>query len=405
VCTTSFGPQQLSTNHFNMDRTLFRALPLPSEAEDAAPRRLLEVARAFDRHFGRPPAGIARAPGRVNLIGEHVDYEGYAVLPMAIEQSVFVAFNAIAKLSSSEVKVLSVANAKPQYRAVSLSMDDDEQENMQKLEAEGASWAKYVLCGVLGVQDARVFRSQEKELQMMVDGDIPAGCGLSSSSALVVAAALATYSALQTSGDEPLGRMELAELCRRAEHRVGTIGGGMDQAVACLAAKGVALHLDFATVPAKSSPVRVPDDAAGVTFVVANSLVVAEKAVDAATRFNKRVVECALAAKLIVKKAGLDGWRDVRGACQAEGRSCADAERCLPMMQINRLVDVQEALGSAGRFADLLKLVMDACKQEEYSLLELEAEFGEPIAGLFTGSKLETAAQVRWRGSAVPSLL
>lgn len=305
-----------------MDRAyVFRALPLPAadSPEDEVPKRLLQVMREFESRFGKPPAGVARAPGRVNLIGEHVDYEGYAVLPMAIEQSVYVAFNTVkpqidSNSSRPGVKILSVANVKPQYKAVTLSMDGKAQENMKKLDLEGAIWAKYVLCGVLGVQDSRpeLFLGEETELQMLLDGDIPAGCGLSSSSALVVAAALATTSALQLPGRELLSRMELAELCRRTEHRVGTMGGGMDQAVACLAQRGVALHLDFSSVPARSNPVSVPDAAAGVTFVVANSLVVAEKAVDAATRFNKRVVECALAAKLIAKKTGIDDWRNVR---------------------------------------------------------------------------------------------
>ncbi|KAG6574574.1 galactokinase [Phytophthora cinnamomi] len=363
------------------DRTLFRALPLPApDADDEGSKRLLRVMDEFKTRYGTQPTGVARAPGRVNLIGEHVDYEGYAVLPMAIEQSVYAAFSTVVNnvncSSRAGVKVLSVANAKPQYNAITLSMETKQQENMQKLEQEGATWAKYVLCGVLGVQDAypELFEGEERELQMLVDGDIPAGCGLSSSSALVVAAALATASALRPSESALLGRMELAELCRRAEHRVGTMGGGMDQAVSCLAQRGVALHLDFSTVPARSNPVAVPDDTAGVTFVVANSLVVAEKAVDAATRFNKRVVECALAAKMIAKKAGIDDWR-----------------------KMNRLVDVQIALrslrGEIVDYEELQKLASIFCPQDEYSIRDLEAAFAEAIAGLFGGSSLEQSIQ------------
>ncbi|KAG7386393.1 galactokinase [Phytophthora pseudosyringae] len=357
-----------------MSRTLFRALALPAAGSppDEASRRLLQVAGAFESHFNHPPAGVARAPGRVNLIGEHVDYEGYAVLPMAIEQSVYVAFN-VKKISSGStgVMVLSVANTKPQYKAVTLSMDEQEQGIGGKREQEGAAWAKYVFCGVLGIRDARpeLFAGEETELQMLVDGDIPAGCGLSSSSALVVASALATSSALMVPGQELLIREELAELCRQAEHRVGTMGGGMDQAVACLAQRGVALHLDFSSVPVTSNPVKVPDAAAGVTFVVANSLVIAEKAVDAATHFNKRVVECALAAKLIAKKAGIDNWRTM-----------------------TRLVDVQKALGGSEggmSFAELQKLASSSCPQKEFAISEIEAELGEPIAELFSGSSLE----------------
>ncbi|KAG6977628.1 hypothetical protein JG688_00000105 [Phytophthora aleatoria] len=346
-----------------MDREEFRALPLADEASE----RLKQVTRAFESRFRRPPMGVARAPGRVNLIGEHVDYEGYAVLPMAIEQSVYVAFNVIRRSHcDAGVMVLSVANEKTQYKPITVTMNEQEQGTVQQLELEGASWASYVLCGVLGLRDARPesFQDEEMELQMLVDGDIPAGCGLSSSSALVVASALATSGALKLS----LKRSELAELCRRAEHRVGTMGGGMDQAVACLAQRGVALHLDFATVPARSNPVSVPDAAAGVTFVVANSLVVAEKAVDAATRYNKRVVECALAAKMIAKKAGMDDWR-----------------------KITRLVDVQKALEGGISFRELKKLASTSCPLTEYSIGEIETELGEPIIEFFRGSSLEAA--------------
>ncbi|GMG14655.1 unnamed protein product [Phytophthora fragariaefolia] len=230
---------------------------------------------------------------------------------MAIEQSVFVAFGVESERSSSGgVKSLSVANAKPQYKCVTLSLETEEHENMQILEQASATWAKYVLCGVLGVRDAHpeTFEGEEKELQILVDGDIPAGCGLSSSSALVVATALASSSALR--GQEVLSRVEMAELCRRAEHRVGTMGGGMDQAVSCLARRGVALHLDFSSVPARSSPVCVPDNTVGVTFVVANSFVVAEKAVDAATRFNKRVAVITSAASLKLQQRALHVWSE-----------------------------------------------------------------------------------------------
>uniref|UniRef100_H3G745 Galactokinase n=1 Tax=Phytophthora ramorum TaxID=164328 RepID=H3G745_PHYRM len=331
-------------------------------------KRLLQVMRAFEDHFGRLPTGVTRAPGRVNLIGEHVDYEGYAVLPMAIEQSVYVAFDVVqteeSSANSAGVRTLSVANAKSSYKSISFSMEEKEQENMQTLEKEGAAWAKYVLCGVLGVQDERpgLFGGERRELQMLVDGDIPVGCGLSSSSALVVASALATSSALQTTGITPFSRMEMAELCRRAEHRVGTMGGGMDQAVACLAQRGVALHLDFSSVPAASDLVSVPDDAAGVTFVVANSLVVAEKAVDAATRFNKRVVECALAAKMIAKRAGIEKWKSVR--------------LCVSCVDIRALMIIS--------YTELQELASTACSLREYNVHELEDEFGVPVIELFS---------------------
>ncbi|KAG7395089.1 galactokinase [Phytophthora boehmeriae] len=359
-----------------MDTARFQALPLPaSSAGSTAAQRVIQVADEFTRRFGRPPTGVARAPGRVNLIGEHVDYEGYSVLPMAIQQSVYVAFGVFnashTGSNTEEVNVLSIVNVKAQYREVTVSLQAQESDQLKKLEQEGASWAKYVLSGVLGVRDEspEVFKGGERELKLLVDGDVPAGCGLSSSSALVVASALATSGALK---QQLPGRVELAELCRQAEHRVGTMGGGMDQAVACLAQRGVALHLDFASVPAQSSRVQVGSETTGVTFVVANSLVVAEKAVDAVTHFNKRVVECALAAKMIAKGVGIEHWR-----------------------KIDRLLDVHQALetarGESVRLEELQKLATNHCPLDEYSIHELEGGFGESLSVLFNGSSFEAA--------------
>ncbi|KAG1708604.1 hypothetical protein DVH05_022232 [Phytophthora capsici] len=285
---------------------------------------------------------------------------------MAIEQSVYVAFSVLTSNSGDGgLKTLQVVNANSQYKAATVSIDQNEEEMMGKLEKQ-AKWAKYVLCGVLKLRDdyPELFEGESKTLQLLVDGNIPAGCGLSSSSALVVATVLAASSALKRSQQELLRREELAELCRRAEHRVGTMGGGMDQAVACLAQRGVALHVDFSGVPAKSNPVNVPDATVGVTFVVANSMVVAEKAVDAATRYNKRVVECAIAAKMMAKNAGIDNWR-----------------------MIIRLVEVEKALQDrfqeAGLFNELYNLAISSCPLKEYSLAEIEAQLGEPIVHLF----------------------
>ncbi|KAI9915400.1 hypothetical protein PsorP6_008124 [Peronosclerospora sorghi] len=351
----------------------FRTLPLP-EDETLQPR-LLRVMRNYQIHFGHAPSGIARAPGRVNLIGEHVDYEGYAVLPMAIEQSVCVGFSNVHEDTNvpSGRPILHVRNTKSHYQDVALSIDGNTHEMMKTVDDAGAAWAKYVVCGVLGVRDTHpeLFLNKDMTLQFLVDGDIPAGCGLASSSALVVASALATFGALQQSHQALPSRMEVAELCRQAELYVGTMGGGMDQAVACLAERGVAIHLDFATVPLQSTPLRLP--IAGASIVVANCLVVAEKAVDAATRFNKRVVECALAAKLIAKKAGIDNWK-----------------------YMTRLVEVQTVLSRTKErvnFVDLKGRARDCCPLAEYSIVELESEFGEKIQDLFIGSSLEAATK------------
>lgn len=301
----------------------------PSPSEPTAETPVRRAAQNFRQRFGRWPAAVAQAPGRVNLIGEHVDYEGYDVLPMALAHSVVVAAAARnggdsdSDSDDNRVTTVSIANANDAvYDAivveVPLPREGEQMLLPWRLDTPKATWTNYVLCGILGVLEhinAAVHRSPMM-VEMLVDGDIPAGCGLASSSALVVAAALAFASAVQPMALVAVPpRTELAEICRRAEQRVGTLGGGMDQTIACLAREGSALYISFATSTVIATPVALPLARLGLAFVVANSAVVAEKAVDAATQFNKRVVECALAAKVIGSGCGLDAWRQVRILC------------------------------------------------------------------------------------------
>jgi len=90
----------------------------------------------------------------------------------------------------------------------------------------------------------------------------------------------------------PLTKMELATLCARSEHLIGTAGGGMDQAIAFLAKEGYAQHISWE--PLSAEPVMLPNDA---VFVVAHSLVEANKA--ATQDFNDRVKECKIAAQVM----------------------------------------------------------------------------------------------------------
>jgi galactokinase len=291
----------------------------------------------FRERFGRAAEGVARAPGRVNLIGEHIDYEGYAVLPMAIEQAVCAAFAASKGSGDAgdghvrlRVQLASVDEA--EYPPDELVMTMGAGDAAPALRSGRQAWANYVACGLLVARSVlaqalsaldQSTQAVEVKLCLMIDGGVPPACGLSSSSALVVASAIAATYAIANccvTGFVMPSRVEMAELCRRAEGHVGTMGGGMDQAISCLGQRGHALYISFrpelSAQPVKlhgmDATVGAGEDLGGYAFVVANSGVVAQKAVDATTRFNKRVVECALAAKLIGKKMGLDEWQQVR---------------------------------------------------------------------------------------------
>jgi galactokinase len=185
-----------------------------------------------------------RAPGRVNLIGEHVDYAGGLVLPVALEQGITV-------------------RGEPGGRTIRLDSDTHTGTavvDLDGLETPQHGWARYVaaVAAELLVADVPV-----TGFEGHVSSDLPGGAGLSSSAALEVCLA----GALSHAAGSPVEGMELAEIGQRAEHRaVGVPCGIMDQAASVLGAEGHALLLDCATL--EHRPVALPPF---LTLVVVDS--------------------------------------------------------------------------------------------------------------------------------------
>ncbi len=211
---------------------------------------------------------IARAPGRVNLIGEHTDYNGFPVLPMAIDRSIWVA---VARRSDSTLRIRSMEPSRYPPEDVPLAHLTDR--------LRTGTWIDYVIA-------AARCRPPAGGLEVVVGGDVPPEAGLSSSSALVVASLLA----LSPAGD----RKELAEEARLAECYVGTLSGGMDHAISLLGRPGHALRIDFR--PVRVVPVPMPE---AVAIVVADSGIVAAKSGAAREAYNARVRQCMDAARLL----------------------------------------------------------------------------------------------------------
>jgi N-acetylgalactosamine kinase len=172
------------------------------------------------------------------------------------------------------------------------------------------AWHNYFLCGVTGILEylEKMGDFSRKGFMVAVSGNIPPASGLSSSSALVCSSALATAFLFNL----PLNKQLLATLAASSEHFIGTIGGGMDQAIAFLAKKGCAQFIEFN--PVRATPIQLPNDA---VFVIANSLSEANKA--ATSDFNQRVVECKIATKLLAKMTDRP-WKEVNklGQLQSE---------------------------------------------------------------------------------------
>lgn len=231
---------------------------------------------------------LCRAPGRVNLIGEHIDYCGYSVLPMAIDQDIVSLFTPI-----DDDEQIHLTNTDSNYPSVSFDINDF------TISYEKASWFEYFKCGIQGIRD-KFPQTKLKGLKVLIDGNIPRSAGLSSSSALVVCAALT----ISIANGISIKKNDLAELCAECEKYIGTQGGGMDQAASCLARSGSAMLIHFN--PLKTEDVTLP---VGSAFVVTHSLTEVNKA--ATDHFNTRVSECRLATQILAKVKNLD-WRTIR---------------------------------------------------------------------------------------------
>ena len=182
------------------------------------------VVREFESRFGAPPAHVARAPGRVNLIGDHTDYNDGFVLPMAIDRAVWIAFR-----PRGDTRV--VLHSLDFDETASFDLDDGTKGDTGWLEyVRGVVWA-------LGVAGHRVVRGWEG----VVAGDVPVGAGLSSSAALE----LATARVATAIAGGPWEPAVMARLAQRAENEwVGVNCGIMDQLISAAGRAGHALLID-----------------------------------------------------------------------------------------------------------------------------------------------------------------
>lgn len=260
---------------------------------------------------GAGPLVSSRAPGRVNLIGEHTDYNGLPVLPFAGGGAVLVAARAA---THGAIEVHNVDPGFPVRRFTAGS----------SIPPYGpGDWGNYLKAAVQALTNAGV-QLPAGGATLLVDGDIPAAAGMSSSSALVVASALALLGLAGRSMDS----MALADLLARGEQYVGTLSGGMDQAVILLGRAGQALRIDFH--PLRALPVAVPDE---VAFIVAHTGEEAAKSGAARGQYNQRVLECRVACALLARRLGrelptLGALADPVGVLEAlDGLLPADTSR------------------------------------------------------------------------------
>ena len=225
----------------------------------------------------------AEAPGRVNLVGDHTDYNDLPVLPVAISERVRIA------LSSRADGVVILRSVWQPHAPARFTLDPE----LPRREA--GDWRNYVRAAATGVfhrlPDAPV------GFEGVLTSDLPPASGLSSSSAVVVAVMLAL---LGVNGVD-LDPLEVAALAARAERYVGTEGGGMDQAASLCGRAGYALRIDFA--PLRVTEVPVP---AEWVLSAVFSGATAEKSGPVQQEYNERVTSCADALDRLGSAIGPD---------------------------------------------------------------------------------------------------
>lgn len=239
-----------------------------------------DAANRFESQFGAPPEILARAPGRVNLIGEHTDYNHGYVLPMAIDRDTVIA----ARPRADNILRIYAAN-----------LDDWAECLVGEWErSDEHPWCDYIAGVGLEVDQ---LGKPVRGADMLVVGDVPIGAGLSSS-ASVEMAALAMFEAL---GDFALQPAEAAALGQRVENDfLGVSSGIMDQFVVRAAQSGNALFLDCRSLEYEQVPVGLKN----AVFVIADTGVARGLAGSA---YNDRVRECAEAVRILQTKTGRMG--------------------------------------------------------------------------------------------------
>lgn len=249
--------------------------------------------------------GHVWAPGRVNLIGEHIDYHGLPVLPMALRQRINVSFE---RRSDRLIHVESKGRGQRQFEWT---------EDLDPVAA--GDWENYIRAAVLAVSAKWGVGAG---IDAVITSDLPAAAGLSSSSALLVAFALALLQANHWSATFE----DLMEVLPEGEHFVGTRGGGMDHAAALASRKGFASLVSFRPLAVRHVP--IPED---WTFLAADSLIRAEKSGAARERYNAARNGPGAAAHVAGESARVHAAVDAmeRGDAEAFGRLLCESHASL----------------------------------------------------------------------------
>ncbi|OAV96546.1 galactokinase [Puccinia triticina 1-1 BBBD Race 1] len=265
--------------------------------------RWTKLTETFKNSYAHPPQFVARAPGRVNIIGEHIDYCGFSVLPSAIEPDLLIAASveyanepSDFKSSNQHIQVQAI-NVNRSYPEFSFSYAPS-----AKIPVGNGGWSDYMKSAFNTCLDHLRNSSSSVEVHLptsikfLVDGTVPAGSGLSSSAAITTASVLAVLY-IHQSAKQHIPKTIAASLAIAAEQACGVSVGGMDQTASVFGQPAKLLHIEF-TPTIKVVPLELPG-LPPTTFIIANSLVTSKKLDSAKEQYNLRVVECRIANRIL----------------------------------------------------------------------------------------------------------
>jgi galactokinase len=346
--------------------------PPAAAAPDARSVRAL-----FTERFGREPDVVASAPGRVNLIGEHTDYNGGEVLPIAITRRTLVAAGRRDAERGGALTLRAVSATQPAMGTSALDTPK-----------RSGEWWDYLT----GVAAPLVKNSARPgSLDIAVSSDVPAGAGLSSSAALEVSTALAVAGVL----GEPLELEEAAMTAWRAETGfVGVACGIMDQFASALCRAGEALHLECDTAHYDFAPFR-------------DSLLIFDTAIPRSLRtshYNERRAECEEALRLLRQQ-----WPSLPSLAAAEPEQVMEAHLPPPLhgralhvsIETRRVRDAVAALRAGGSISRELLVGSHESLRDLYECSRPELDWVVEHAIRFPGVRGARLTGAGWGGCAI----
>ena len=322
--------------------------------EPEAQSGVANLTAAFEKHFGAAPSLLVRAPGRINLIGEHTDYNGGMVFPLAIDRTVLIAALPVVRADGT-IRVYSVDfNAEGSF----------DPKNITHVTTPRLKWLNYVTGTLWALEQKGLLEAGAvPAADIVITGNVPQGAGLSSSAAIETACAY-LFQLLGGRGPAQIDKVQMALACQYAENKfVGANTGIMDEFISALGQTDAALLIDTNTLEYRAVPLGF--DKLGLKIVAVDSAV---PHTHASSGYNQRRAEAEAALQMLIPLLNLPATTQLCKITPAQFATVADQ---LPLINRKR---ARHAITEQARVLEAVQ-VLEAGLQTPAEL----SKFGEII--------------------------